>query len=159
MKQLKQSEIKPLREALLKEQDGKCLICKREITDNGSLDHQHKKKLKGSGCIRAVLCRNCNAYLGKVENNSRRYCIDLSDLPSILRMIADYLERPHLNYIHPSEKPKKQTLSKRCFNILAKTYTEKYPNRKPLVYPKSGNLTKQLDKIFKELDIQAEFLQ
>lgn len=159
MKQLKQSDIKELRNKLLTEQDGKCLICNIIVEDNACLDHQHKRKLKGSGLIRGVLCRNCNAYLGKLENNSRRYCISLIDLPDILRSIADYLERPHLDYIHPTEKAKEPTLSKRSFNILAKAYSEKYPKRKPLEYPKSKKLTKNLSVLFEEFNIEINFLK
>lgn len=158
MKQLKQSEIKELRDDLLQEQDNKCLICCNVIDDNACLDHQHKKRLKGTGLVRGVLCRSCNVYLGKLENNCKRYSIDLQDLPDTLRSIADYLERPHLDFIHPSEKPKRPVLSKRCFNILSKAYNEKYPKRKQLEYPKSKHLTKTLSKIFEELDIEVVYL-
>ena len=158
MKQLKQSDIKLLREELLLGQGGRCMICDITITNDGCLDHQHRKRLKGTGQIRFVLCRNCNAYLGKVENNSIRFCIGLENLPDRLRRIADCLEMPHLDYIHPSEKAKEPVLSKRCFNALVKAYSIRYPKRKPPQYPKSKKLTKTLSKVFDEFGIVPLFL-
>lgn len=103
--QLTSSDIPMIREMLLDQQEGLCPVC-YEPVKRPSLDHQHTKRIKGSGLVRGVLCANCNVFVGKVENNCKRYGIPLEALPSVLRNIAKYLEAPHTNYIHPTEKGK-----------------------------------------------------
>jgi hypothetical protein len=154
--QLKQKDVKSLRDNLLKEQKGLCLICKKEIV-NACLDHHHKKRIKGSGLIRGVLCSQCNVFLGKIENNASRYGISQQNLPTILSSIIEYITKEHLPYLHPSEKEKNPILSKRCFNKLLKCYKSQYPNKKPIEYPKSKHLTKKLEKLFNKFQIPIEF--
>lgn len=67
MTRLKQAEVKPFRELLLKEQDGRCRLCNTLILDSGCLDHCHI-----TGHIRGVLCRNCNGIEGKIYNLANR---------------------------------------------------------------------------------------
>ena len=74
--QLKYVDILKTKEELLKNQDGKCAICGKEISlSEAVLDHQHKNKRSdvngviGNGLIRGVLCRDCNCMEGKVWNN------------------------------------------------------------------------------------------
>ena len=45
----------------LKEQENKCPICKK-ILENGYVDHNH-----ATGQIRALLCNECNKWLGFIE--------------------------------------------------------------------------------------------
>jgi hypothetical protein len=158
IRQLKHAEIKSLRKHILKKQKGRCWICGC-IPSVPCLDHHHKKRIKGTGQVRGVLCSACNVFIAKSENNALRYGVQKEDLPERLRKMADYLEKKHYPYIHPSEKPKEPTLSKRSFNNLNKLYEEKYPNRKELKYPKSKKLTKNLEKIYKEFNIEPEFLK
>ena len=66
-------------DAALREQGGRCAICKN--TDPGNkwgfaVDHDHE-----SGAVRALLCRGCNTGIGNMLDN-----------PTILRAAADYLE-------------------------------------------------------------------
>jgi uncharacterized protein YaaW (UPF0174 family) len=151
-----------LRRKLLKKQNGLCAIC-QQVPKRPCVDHEHKKKIKGSGRIRGVLCSNCNVYLAKAENNSARYGIEIKLLPTRLRQMADYLEKEQTNFIHPSEKPKKKILKKASYNKLKKAF-EKNPGKKK-VFPKynikKGKpkqiLTKQLDKLFKEYKIKVEY--
>jgi len=151
-KQLKHSEVKTLREVIWKEQDCVCLICLNQISlEKTVLDHQHKKKVKGSGLIRGVLCSNCNTFLGRIENNSPRHGINKDQLPDILRNMADYLEKDHLPYIHPTEKPKEPKLKKTSFNALQKVH------EKELIYPKSGKLNKTLSALFAKYNLTPEF--
>jgi hypothetical protein len=152
-KQLKSTEIPKLREKLLEKQNGICPICKRDIKD-ACLDHSHTKRIKGTGFIRGVLCRTCNVFIAKSENNCARYGIAQNDLPTILRSCAIYLERPHHPYIHPSERPKERKLKKSSYNKLRKSYSgkAKFPE-----YPKSGRLTKQLKQLFNKYNIEPEF--
>ena len=46
-----------------KKQKGKCLICKKK-TKRLCIDHNHK-----TGKVRGLLCQNCNAALGMVDEN------------------------------------------------------------------------------------------
>ncbi len=61
---LKYNEVKEYRDALYKEQEGTCTICGHHMEPTYAvLDHDH-----GTGHIRAVIHRDCNILLGKVEN-------------------------------------------------------------------------------------------
>ncbi len=154
--QLKNKDIPDLRLKILKEQKGICPICNKLII-KPALDHEHKKKLKGTGQIRGVICLMCNIYLSRLENGSVRYGIPKDDIPFVLRNSADYLEKEQYPFLHPSEKKPEPKLSKNCFNKLAKLYKLKYPKRKPLEYPKSKKLTKKLKKIFNQMNIEIIF--
>jgi len=160
--QLKHKELKELRKKLLEDQGGICLISgkppKRPV-----VDHHHKKKIKGTGLIRGVIDSNMNVFLAKIENNACRYGIDQSELPTILRNIANYLERDHYPYIHPTEEPKKQILTKLSYKKLRKAW-ESDTGRKPKLpeYRTKKNkniqtLTKQLEKLFIRYRIKPEF--
>lgn len=60
------------------------------------VDHDHQ-----TGRIRGVLSIEGNALIGKIENFHRSRCVaGVLDLPSVLRNIADYLERPQ-GPMHP----------------------------------------------------------
>jgi len=155
IKQLKQSELKQLRNNILLDQDGRCPICRRQINEYEiCLDHEHKKKVKGTGQIRGVLCRACNTFLGKMENNCRRYGISRVRLPNFLSRTADYLREDHKPFIHPSEKEKAPKLMKSSYNSLKANYSgkAKFPG-----YPKSGILTVKLKTLFREYGIRPKF--
>lgn len=156
--QLKQADIKTLRDKLLIDQGGICPICKKEIKSKAVLDHQHKKRIKGSGLVRGVLCLNCNVFISKSENGCIRYNISQKELPGVLRNMADYFEAPHTNMIHPSEKEKDPVLSKRSFQQMAKKYKEMFPKKKELLYPKSGHLTKAIELMYKAVELEPVFL-
>lgn len=50
-------------------QEGVCFVCGRpSIGKRLALDHSHD-----SGIARALLCHACNALLGKIENNFKRF--------------------------------------------------------------------------------------
>ena len=161
LRQLKQSEIKPLREKLYKEQDGICPILKQKININdATLDHQHKRKgdpigIDGGGLIRGVIHYLANVIEGKITNTYKRYGLHkFISLPDLLRNLADYLEQENLPYIHPSEKAKEKRLKKTSYNLLKKTYTgkAKFPP-----YPKSGKMTAPLKRLFERFDILPAF--
>ena len=163
MKQLKQSDIKPLRNEILKKQNYTCPLCGKHITENDriTLDHQHKLRksdvngVNGNGQIRGVLCSDCNALEGKIFNNQTRFL----NQPSIegrirwLQNLIKYYNQDLYPYIHPSEAEKPRELSKRNFNKLKKEYKLKYPNKKELEYPKSKKITKQLILLYNEFNI------
>ena len=64
------------RDAMIVAQDGKCAICRCELTDP-HVDHALNPKR-----VRGILCHNCNVSLGLMKDN-----------PTNLRAAADYLER------------------------------------------------------------------
>ncbi len=151
--QLKQKDIAPLRDKLLKEQNHRCPICGKIII-HPVLDHHHKKRIKGTGQIRAVLCSPCNIFLAKCENNCVRYGISQQQLPRVLRRIIRYLKADQLPYLHPSEKEKEPKLMKISYNKLRKEYNgrAKFPE-----YPKSGKLTVKLKALFEQYEIEPKF--
>lgn len=153
IKQLRQKDLPALREQILQQQDYICPICGKDINDP-CVDHSHTKRTKGTGQIRGVVCRACNVLIAKVENNCVRYGVDQNDLPDVLRNMADYLESEHLPILHPSETPKPPILKKSSYNKLKKQYNgrAKFPE-----YPKSGQLTKELSKLFQRYNIEPEF--
>ena len=160
--QLKASDIKPLKEKWYSEQNGICPILKKEYPlEKFVIDHLHKLKseeagVDGKGCCRLAIEFRANALEGKITNNFKRLGLDKEiDLPSFLRNLADCLENNHLQddilYIHPNEKPPEQTVSKKNYNKLKKVYTgkAKFPE-----YPQSKKLTKPLEKLFIEYEIE-----
>lgn len=93
-------DVTKVREQLIKEQNNLDAITGLEIEPKQHvLDHSHKTQR-----VRAVLSRQTNAALGKIEGMWIRY---LSywyphDLPTFLRQVADYLERKEDNrWYHP----------------------------------------------------------
>ena len=64
--------------AMLKNQDNKCLICGNELKDKQKIhiDHCHK-----TGKVRGILCARCNTRLELVENH-----------PEIIQSMFTYLE-------------------------------------------------------------------
>ncbi len=162
IRQLKQSELAPLREDLHTLQNNVCPIIKQEFPiEEMTIDHQHKQKksdengVNGGGLVRGCIHFQANAFEGKVTNAYKRCGIHkFLPLPLVLRRLADYLEQPNLPLIHPSEKPADKKLKKTSYNLLRKTYDgkAKFP-----AYPKSGKLTAPLKKLFDKYNIKPEF--
>ena len=100
------------RNEILFQQGGYCAICLIE-PKVPCLDHNHS----APGNIRGVLCRGCNLYLGKIQNNYKRYGI--TDVTSWLRQCATYIDQHehepldliHPTYLTPNER-KEKTRSK-----------------------------------------------
>lgn len=94
------SDVARTREKLLKEQGGIDPLTGLEIpAKQAVLDHNHKTQY-----VRAVLHRQTNAVLGKIENLWTRYLSYwfTGTLSDFLRGAADYLERPDdKRYVHP----------------------------------------------------------
>lgn len=163
IKQLKQKELKEIRDEILEKQGFRCAICGKELSkEDCVLDHQHKIKKSdpngenGNGLIRGVLCREDNCLEGRLFNNMFRYKQIKTDEERIewLQNLIEYYKRPKYSLIHPTEVVKEPQISKRNFNKLKKLYTLKYPQKKPLEYPKSGKLTKPLAKLFEDFQIE-----
>ena len=163
VKQLKHSDVAKLRMWILKKkQNGKCAICGC-IPTRPCLDHDHVKKVKGTGKIRGVLCHNCNILIAKGENNCVRYGVNQKDLPRIFRAMADYLDRNQYPYIHPSEKQKTPILTKLSYNALVKANKNSEVSRRIPPYRLGRNgeklqkLTKPLERLFAMYNITPEF--
>jgi len=99
MTRLKQSDIAIVRARILAVQGGKCAICQLGCKAP-CLDHDHD-----TGAVRGVACSGCNALLGKLENNHRRYGVQ--NLHAFSNGVAAYLQRHTLNttgYLHPTHR-------------------------------------------------------
>ena len=151
-KQLKHKEVAEVREAILcTQQQGVCAVCKC-TPKRPCLDHSHVKRIKGTGLIRGVLCSSCNVFIAKSENNCMRYGFSQKELPKILRSMADYLERDHYPFIHPSEAPKQPILTKRSYASLRKWWNNHYRGRASLPKYRVDEKGKPIQKMTKPLN-------
>lgn len=110
---LKWSEVALTRRRMIESQDGRCPLCEREVK-SPVMDHDHK-----TGSVRAVLCRGCNAVLGKIERAMVINRLDWPDLKNLMKNLIWYAtERvPEFELIHPSVKTvaeKKLTAKRRA---------------------------------------------
>lgn len=162
--QLTQRNVKELRDLILQAQNYKCAICGNlidlEDTNDASLDHQHKNKQSdtfedGNGLIRGVLCRACNSIEGKFWNASKRFMKFKNEKERIewLKKLVEYYESPKYPFIHPSEKIKEKSLSKRNFNLMITQFKKKYQKKKLPQYPKSSKPTKRIIELFEEFGL------
>lgn len=164
--QLKQKDMKALKEKWYKEQDGYCpLFNKQYPIEKFSLDHRHKLKHElpdesGKGCCRGLINFQANSIEGKITNAFRRYGGDKEiDLILFLRNLADYLEHNKIHsdpsgikYIHPTEEPKALKLMKSSYKRLVKVIAGKQK-----VPEYNGKLTKKLEELYKKYMVVPEF--
>ena len=143
------TSVRLIRESLLKK-SYICPICNKEI-NNPVVDHQHKKKVRGTGRIRNNICSNCNVFIAKTENNCTRFKIAQEELPEVLKNISEYFGAQQYNIIHYTDKESRPTLSKTIANKVLKYWEYLYPGKKKLKYPKSGVLTKDWEDALKKL--------
>lgn len=147
MRYLKRSELKDIKLKLLNQQEYTCPLCGRTIDENNSVvDHLHKRKTDpvvccGAGCVRMVLCNNCNRAEGKIANLVKRFKLPKEYFSNLLW----YWSRPCTDMVYPTEVPKEPKIGKREFNKLNKLYKEK--TGKELEFPKSGKWTKKLKEL------------
>ena len=170
-RQLKAREIKKLKKFLHKKNKGICPVLKVKVKlEDMVVDHSHSSNARilgteDAGLVRGIMHRGANIIEGKVTNAFIRtglHKIDGIDIPTVLRNLADFLENKEVvnkELMHPSEKAKDPKLGKRNFNIITQLHAEKYPNRKPLKFPKSKKLTKSLNAIYDEFNITPNFLK
>lgn len=92
------NDVKRVRTEIIEEQNGIDPITKRELV-SPCLDHSHEIDQQ----VRAVLSREINVMLGKIENSYKRNISYWCDVPLsvILREMADYIDKPSKSYIHP----------------------------------------------------------
>jgi Recombination endonuclease VII len=95
------ADVKAYRKLMHGAQNGNCGLTGMELPANEAvLDHDHNTQI-----VRAVLHRQVNVLLGKIENAHTRYikwwC--KIPLPRLLRLMATYLERDYSeNPYHPA---------------------------------------------------------
>lgn len=114
-RRIDRSEIATIRARILKQQGGKCAICKQPIdpksrTDYAVLDHDHK-----TGYIRAVLHNNCNKAEGKVKTKAQM-CHKGIDAYEYLISLGEYLKlhkEPQTNLLHPEHLTEAEKAEKR----------------------------------------------
>ncbi len=162
--EMKQSDIRILKEKIWLMNDKKCPVLGIERPlDKMALDHIHANKSDeysiNKGTIRTSLDFRVNAVLGKLENAVKRTGLDKEqsfNMGDFLRKAADYFDNEPYHednkyFIHPLEVKKDPLVSKKNYNKLKKVYTgkAKFPE-----FPSSGKLTKPLEKLFKEYNIE-----
>lgn len=162
--QLKAKDLKGLRHKWWEDNNQCCPILKRKFpVEDMVIDHQHKLKGElpdetGKGIIRGCIHFQANALEGKITNAFKRLGLNKHvELTDFLRNLADYLERNYqhdeIKFIHPKEEPKPKKLTKTSYNKLSKLL-QKQGKRVPKY---SGNLTKELSKLFEQNGIEPEF--
>ena len=109
-RRLKTTEVAATRFSLLHTQGMTCGLCKLPCTTlDAVLDHDHS-----TGAVRASLHRTCNALLGKVENNYKRYGV--KNLGAFCAGLAGYLQTHRVNMtglLHPTYKTEDEKREKR----------------------------------------------
>ncbi len=112
---LKTTQVATTRSELYRIQRGLCALCGCPILPGEAvLDHDH-----GTGAVRAALHRGCNALLGKIENNHKRYGV--ANLAAFTNGVAAYLQKHVTNqtgWLHPTHKTDDEKRVRR--NTLAK---------------------------------------
>ena len=108
--QLKRSDIPRVRQELLEQQGGKCLICQRDLTKLPSrdvcCDHNHQTWM-----VRATLCRQCNI----LESKFMRYFIRSGaknkgiDYIKFLRGLIKFQKVKDTKYIYPLKTKRRLT--------------------------------------------------
>ena len=106
MERIKPSQIKGVRDTLLKQQGYKCPLCESSIGKASSkkrpaLDHDHT-----TGIIRDVLCINCNGLEGKIWNLLRRMSKGKGKevLANLLTYYDRHEDKPHGDILHSTHK-------------------------------------------------------
>lgn len=101
MRKLKTTEVAATREELRASQGCLCGLCKLSVSASEAvLDHDH-----GTGAVRGVLHRSCNALLGKVENGIGRFGV--RNVGAFGAGLGPYLTKHKTNMtglLHPSHK-------------------------------------------------------
>jgi len=110
VRRLKTTEVSIVRYELLQKQGSTCGLCKLPCTTlDAVLDHDHS-----TGAVRGTLHRTCNALLGKVENNYKRYGV--KNLGAFCAGLAGYLQSHRTNLtglLHPTFKTEDEKREKR----------------------------------------------
>ena len=119
---LKQAEVSTIRERFATQQGGRCALCQLPLT-KPVLDHDHT-----TGAVRGTLHNGCNALLGKVENNYKRYGV--VNLAAFTHGAAAYLQRHATNqtgFLHPTYRNEDEKRERRNAKARAARAARKSP--------------------------------
>ena len=166
LKQMKQKDVKPLREELIKKEGGKCPVSGLDITNGDAcLDHAHEHSQVSEtveGQVRGVLHKYANSLEGAWRSKYRRSGLaDFITFEELLLNMYTYLTENRELYLHPSHAPGPRKLMKSSYRELerevkkANQYLEK-PIKMP-EYPKSGRCTKKLCELFEKFGIYPRY--
>lgn len=124
---LKPKDIKQYREQYHKEQNGICPLCQEPIElSDAVLDHRHS-----DGYVRGTIHRNCNLYIGKMENNLTRNKITRDRLKNILNNFINYIDS-NKDVLHPTYRtPEEKKLRAQARRKKMQAYKKKGGGRPP----------------------------
>lgn len=112
---LKTTQVSTTRSELARMQRSACAVCGKVMLPGSEvLDHDHT-----TGAVRGTLHRGCNALLGKIENNYKRYGV--SDVFAFVNGVAAYMQKHVTNqtgWLHPTHKTEDEKRLRR--NLLAR---------------------------------------
>jgi hypothetical protein len=160
---LKHSTLSSFREFQLAIQGGRCLVTGRPLDLSVAVvDHSHSRNQHDPNRwrVRGVIHRMVNFMIP--ERQCTRAGVPVSELPKLLRQIADYLERPTLLFLYPEKEPLKVVMLS-SYNELARAITAageplpkwwgyRYQGKK-----KVQRLTKPLLRLYTKLGIEPKF--
>lgn len=111
-RQVKSSELRSIRDQLVRRQGGKCAVCGQPFTkrDDAVVDHCHD-----TGYIRGALHRSCNQAEGRVKTKARLGHKGVGSADYIIGL-GKYLEKhqkPQFNLIHPTHMTEEQKREQR----------------------------------------------
>lgn len=166
MKQLKQKDIKQVREELLKKNNYICPILKIPLDPkDAALDHSHQDSEVSEtkeGQIRSTIHKYANSLEGVMRSRYRRSGVSQwISFEEFLLNLYNYLMEYREPMLHPSHAPKPRKLKKSSYNKLVKEIKEcnqylKKPIKIP-PYPKSKRLTKRLKELYEQFGIYPEY--
>ena len=105
MQRLKPKDVARVRDILRKKQGNKCMLCQRSFDDldpkDAVLDHDHR-----TGCVRGVLCRNCNGMEGKIWNRANRAKQSMTVIEWATRLVKYWTlySTDQTGFLHPTHK-------------------------------------------------------
>ena len=144
-KEMRQSDIAPLRRKLWEENERKCPVLNQPVDfEKTHLDHLHKAKNDKysfeKGPVRTTLDGNVNMFFGKLENaylmNGLHKKIDLITLLErgieYLKSGA-YIDGDGYCHIHPKEVTKRKKVGKAEYNRVSKYYLTLHPKKRTVI--------------------------
>lgn len=111
MKQLTAKTAKDLKKKLFTLQQGRCILCKRDLDQEimkNHLDHDHALTGPNAGRVRGLLCCLCNGTEGIVKHKFNRSGLASRDVDYImwLENLVQYLKQDYApNDFHPQYIP------------------------------------------------------
>ena len=166
MQQLKQKDIKKIRDELVKHNDGKCPVSGLDISNGDAcLDHAHQDSEISEtveGQVRGVLHKFANSLEGSWRARYLRSGLaNEITFEELLINMYTYLMEYREPMLHPSHAQKPRKLMKSSYNELKREVNNanRYLKRKIKMpdYPKSKRLTKKLKELYEKFGIIPKY--